>query len=80
MKSMHHGMLYYAVDSRDIGTFGGRAKSSTIKIYDTRNCGRPLVTVSGADVRTMRDKLAAMSERTAREDYFRAVIQARSTI
>lgn len=80
MKSMHHGIVYYAIDSRDVGTFGGWAKSSTIKIYDTRDCGRPIVTVSGADVRTMRDKLATMFERTAREAYFRAVIQARSAI
>jgi len=76
MKSMHHGMIYYAVDSRDVGTFGGRAKPATIKIYDTRDCGQPLLRVSGEAGRTMRDKLATMFTRDEREAYFRAVLAA----
>jgi hypothetical protein len=31
--TMYHGNLFYAVKSRDVGTFGGHAKSATIKIY-----------------------------------------------
>lgn len=80
MKSMHHGTINYAVDSRDVGTFGGRAKRSTIKIYDTRNCGQPIVTISGESVRVMRDKLATMFERSERQAYFEAIIAKRSAI
>lgn len=80
MKSIHHGLLYYAVDSRDVGTFGGKAKASTIKIYDTRDCGSPRMTISGEYARKMRDRLAGMYERGERDTYFRAVIETAANI
>ena len=48
--TMFHGTTLYAVHSRDVGTFGGRAARATIKIYDTRDCGTPRLTISGETV------------------------------
>lgn len=39
--TMFHGTRFYAVRSRDIGTFGGRAKQATIKIYRSNNANSP---------------------------------------
>jgi hypothetical protein len=44
---MFHGSTLYAVHSRTVGTFGGKAARATIKVYDTRDCGSPVLTVSG---------------------------------
>jgi hypothetical protein len=41
MARMYHGTLHYAVYGRNVGTFGWRAPRSTLKIYDTRDCGTP---------------------------------------
>ena len=39
---MFHGVRYYAVHSRSVGTFGGRAKAATLKIYDGQCANSPL--------------------------------------
>jgi hypothetical protein len=38
---MFYGNNFYAVKSRDVGTFGGRAKKETIKIYRSSNANSP---------------------------------------
>ena len=38
---MFHGLKFYAVRSRNVGTFGGRAKNTTIKIYRSDNANNP---------------------------------------
>lgn len=38
---IYHGNLFYAVSSRDVGTFGGKAKQVTIKIYHGNNANSP---------------------------------------
>jgi len=38
---MFHGNHFYAVKFRDVGTFGGKAKQQTIKIYRSSNSSTP---------------------------------------
>ena len=45
--TIYHGIRLYAVDSRDIGTFGGVARRATIKIYDGSCANKPRTTISG---------------------------------
>jgi hypothetical protein len=47
---IHHGIRLYAVDSRDVGTFGGKAPRATIKIYDGSCANSPRATISGRQV------------------------------
>jgi hypothetical protein len=62
-----HGIRLYAVDSRDVGTFGGRAKRATIKIYDGSCANSPRTTVSGELVEKMRKDLGS-PKTSIRED------------
>ena len=39
--TIFHGTLFYAVRSRTVGTFGGRAAKATVKIYHSSNAGSP---------------------------------------
>lgn len=48
MRKMFHGMRFYAVQSRDAGTLGGRAKLATIKIYRANDAGSPAGVISDA--------------------------------
>lgn len=62
-----HGIRLYAVDSRDVGTFGDRGSRATIKIYDGSCANFPRTTISGAMVDKVRSDLG--SARTSiRED------------
>jgi len=36
---MYHGSRFYTVRSRDVGTFGGRARQASIKIYRSSSGG-----------------------------------------
>lgn len=45
---LYHGIRLYAVDSRDVGTFGGRATRATIKIYDGSCANTPRAVIAGA--------------------------------
>jgi hypothetical protein len=38
---MFHGLRFYATTSRDVSTFGGRAKQATIKIYRACSANSP---------------------------------------
>lgn len=38
---MYQGLQFYAVKSRTVGTFGGKPKNTTIKIYRSNNAGSP---------------------------------------
>ncbi len=51
---MYHGVRLYAVDSRDIGTFGGHRARATIKIYDGSCANTPRATISGEMVNAVR--------------------------
>ena len=51
---LYHGITLYAVDSRDVGTFGGKAKRATIKIYDGSCANSPRTTISGEMVSKIR--------------------------
>jgi hypothetical protein len=81
-QNIYHGIRHYAVHSRDVGTFGGRAKRATIKVYDSSNCGQPLLTVSGELVAKMLEDLGNPNAtlREFREQYLQEVIQHASRI
>jgi hypothetical protein len=40
-----HGLRFYAVRSRDVGTFGCKAAHATIKIYRSNNANSPACTL-----------------------------------
>ncbi len=46
MSKMYHGTQHYAVYGRKVGTFGGKAPQSTLRIYDTRDCGKELASLT----------------------------------
>jgi hypothetical protein len=71
-----HGIRLYAVDSRDVGTFGGRAARATIKIYDGSDCGTPRTTISGEMVDTVRSDLGppTKASRAAVNEYLRRLL------
>jgi hypothetical protein len=76
MRKIYHGTRLYAVDSRDVGTFGGRAKRATIKIYDGSNMATPRTTISGEMVAKVRKDLGdpATSLREDINDYLRHLL------
>lgn len=45
MAKMFHGVLFYASHGRSVGTFGGRAKTATVKIYRSNDAGSPACTI-----------------------------------
>lgn len=55
---LYHGIRLYAVDSRDVGRFGGRAKRATIKIYDGSCANSPRTTIAGAMVEKVRREIS----------------------
>lgn len=58
---MYHGTRLYAVYGRDIGTFGGRAKRPSLKIYDGSDCATPRTTISASlRLAQARDDLEAL--------------------
>jgi len=69
---MFHGNTLYAVYDRNVGTFGGRAEASTLKIYRTSDCGRALVEISGIPATNYHEVLCALKRRNDRcaiQDY-----------
>lgn len=73
-----HGTRLYAVHSRDVGTFGGRAKRATIKIYDGSCANSPRATLSEMElVRQMRADLTGIAkDRPGINDYLRRFLPA----
>lgn len=58
----YHGTRFYAVDSRTISLFGGRAGRATIKIYDSSSRANvPIIEIAGDTVKTIRSDLADKS-------------------
>jgi hypothetical protein len=78
---MFHGIRHYAVYSRDVGTFRGRAKNATIKVYDGSCANSPRVTVSGEYCSRMSERLCEIrKDRNRVEDYLNGVIAAAANI
>jgi hypothetical protein len=63
MAQMYHGTLHYAAYGRKVSGFGGKAAESTLRIYDTRDCGRELRSLSKAETAEWRNDV-----RTQRKD------------
>jgi hypothetical protein len=76
MRKIYHGTRLYAVDGRDVGTFGGRAKRATIKIYDGSNAASPRTVISGEMVAKVRKDLGspATSLREDINEYLRRLL------
>ncbi len=70
--TIYHGIRLYAVDSRDVGTFGGRAPRATVKIYDGSCANRPRATLSGKHVEQFRS--AVPSDRDGIERMLRGFL------
>ena len=73
---IYHGIRLYAVDSRDVGTFGGRAKRASIKIYDGSCANSPRTTISESPLlaQVRRDLQANAGDRLAVNDYLRKLL------
>jgi hypothetical protein len=78
---MFHGIRHYAVYGRDVGTFGGRDKNPTIKVYDGSCANSPRLTVSGELVEKMHRRLCVIrNDRQLVEAYLLGSIQASANI
>jgi hypothetical protein len=78
---MFHGTTHYAVYGRSVGTFGGRDKNATIKVYDGSNMARPQLTISGALVATVHQRLCMIrKDRAAVQAYLDGAMHATAYI
>ena len=70
---IYHGIRLYAVDSRDVGTFGGKAKRVSIKIYDGSCANSPRTTISASPLiaQVRNDLRAHKGNHQATDDYLR---------
>lgn len=69
-----HGVRLYAVDSRDVGTFGGRAAKASIKIYDGSCATVPRTTISGEMVKSFRRDVEKLGRGEQIEQYLRTLL------
>jgi hypothetical protein len=75
--TLFHGTLLYAVYGRNVGTFGGRAKASSLKIYDTRNCGSALKEIPCIPNNELVAQLRALrGDRQGTQDYLARCVEA----
>jgi hypothetical protein len=78
---MFHGTTHYAVHGRSVGTFRGRDKNATIKVYDGSDMSSPRLTVSGELVAPMHQRLCVIrKDRAAVQAYLAAAMQASANI
>jgi hypothetical protein len=74
---MYHGILHYAVYGRNVGTFGGKAAHSTLKIKDTRDCGKTLAELTREESASFRYAASQRKDRDYIEGQLVAILAER---
>jgi hypothetical protein len=79
MSTMYHGTEHYAVYGRKVGTFGGKAAQSTLRIHNTHNCEVILAELTRDESVSFRYAVSQRPDRDYIESQLIAILVDRNT-